>query len=63
MDEKKCEDKRFKQSIITHYIESINGLKAVCPIRVKSCRLSRNNASRRRYAHAQKHCKKKVYFI
>ena len=52
---------------ITDYIESVNGLKSVCPIYVKSLRLSRNNASRDRYTHAQKQCEKglllKVYHI
>ena len=54
MDEKKCENKCLKQLIITNNIESINSLKAVCPICVKSHQLSEKNASRGRYTHAQK---------
>ena len=54
MDEKKCEIKCLKELIITNNIESISGLKAVVPICAKSRRLSRNNASRGRYTHAQK---------
>ena len=34
MDEKKCENICLKQLIITNNIESINGLKAVCPCKV-----------------------------
>ena len=60
MDEKESEDKCLKQLIITNNIESINGLKAVCLICVKSRRLSRNNASRGRYTHAQKQCEKSL---
>ena len=48
----------IKQLINTDYIESINGLKSVCPICVKSRRLSRNNAPRDRYTHAHKQCEK-----
>ena len=44
--------------IIIDYIESIYGLKSVCPISVKSRRLSRNNAPRDRYTHAHKQCEK-----
>ena len=58
MDEKNCEIKCLKQLIITNNIDSINGLKAVCPICVKSRRSSRTNASRGRYTHAQKQCEK-----
>ena len=47
-----------KALIITGYMENINGLKFVCPICVKSRRLSRNNASRELYTHAQKQCEK-----
>ena len=43
--------------IIIDYIESINGLKSVCPISVKSRRLSRNNAPRDQYTPAHKQCK------
>ena len=43
--------------------ESINGLKPVCPICVKSRQLSRNNASRDRYTHAQKQCEKGLLAI
>ena len=57
-DEKKCDNRRLKQLIITDYIESINDLKSVCPISVKSRRLSGNNAPRDRYTHAQKQCEK-----
>ena len=35
-----------------------NVLKSVCPISVKSRRLSGNNAPRDRYTHAQKQCEK-----
>ena len=44
MDDKKCENKCLIQLTIANNIGSINGLKAVCPICVKSHRLSRNNA-------------------
>ena len=44
-----------------YYIESVIGLKSVCPIYVKSRRLSRNNASRDRYTHAQKQCEKGLF--
>ena len=60
MDEKKYENKCLKRLIITNNIESINGLKAVCPICVKSRRLSRNNGPRERYRHAQKRCEKGI---
>ena len=60
MDDKKCENKCLKQLIITNNIISINGLKAVCFISVKSRRLSRNNASCGRYTHAQKQCEKGI---
>ena len=40
MDEKKSENKCLKQLIITINIESINSVKAVCPICVKSHQLS-----------------------
>ena len=42
-------------------MESINGLKSVCPISVKSRRLSRNNAPRDRYTHAHKQCEKGLF--
>ena len=58
MDEKKCENKCLKQLIITNNKESMNDLKAVCPICAKARRLLRNNASRGRYTHAQKQCEK-----
>ena len=60
MDEKKCENKWIKQLIIANNIESIKGLKAVCPICVKFRGLSINNASRGRYMHAQKE-REKMY--
>ena len=41
--------------------QSINGLKSVCPISVKSRRLSRNNAPRDRYTHAHKQCEKGLF--
>ena len=47
-----------KALMVTDYMETINVLKSVCPICVKSRRLSRNNASRELYAHAQKQCEK-----
>ena len=50
----------IETKIITDYIESINDLKSVCPICVKSRRLSRNNAPRDRYTHAQKQCEKSL---
>ena len=49
MDEKKCENKCLKQLIITNNIESIDSLKAACPICVQSrvtwanTRMRRNN--------------------
>ena len=46
MDEKKCENKCLKQLIITNNIESIDSLKAACPICVQS-RVTW------RYTHAQ----------
>ena len=61
MDEKKCEHKWLKQLIIANNIESIKGLKAVCPICVKFRQLSRNNASRGRYTHAQKQREKGIF--
>ena len=42
---KRMPEKMIKKIIITDYIESVSGLKSVCPIYVKSRRLSRNNAS------------------
>ena len=57
MDEKECKNICLKQLIITNNLESIQCLKAVFPTCVKSRRLSRNNASRGRYTHAQKQCK------
>ena len=56
MDEKKCKYRYLKQLIINNHIKSINSLTAACPICVKSRRLSRKNASRERYTHAQKQC-------
>ena len=41
-DKKKYVNRLLKQLIITDYIESVNGLKSVCPICVESRRLSRN---------------------
>ena len=61
MDEKKCENKCLKQLIMTNNIESNNGLKAVCPICVKSRKLLRNNASHGRHTHAQKQCEKGLF--
>ena len=48
----------IKTIIITDYVESINGLKSVCPLCVKSRQLSRNNATRDQYMHAQAQCKR-----
>ena len=42
---------------------SINNLKSVCPTCVKSRRLSRNNAPRDRYMHAQKQCEKVYLYL
>ena len=50
-----------KAITITDYIENINGLKFVCPICVKYCRLSGNNASHERYMHAQKQFEKGLF--
>ena len=63
MDEKKYENKCLEQLIISNDIESIKGLKAVCPICVKSHRLSRKNASRGRYTHARKQLEKGLFSV
>ena len=60
--EKECENKCLKQLIITNKIESMYGLKAVCPICVKSRRLSRNNASHGQYTHGRTQCDKGLLF-
>ena len=62
-DEKNVRINDKKQIIITNYIDSVSGSKSVCPIFVKSRRLSRNNASCDRYTHAQKQCEKGLFFL